>query len=170
MVRFRLVEKLNTGSNKRPRPRQRNGSLDDLLWLHRSSNPAAGNNIESLDQDNLDSKTFAELFKKNYARLDPQDMGITKEQLSKFIMRPDNFSKDEYVMLMLLAKYFDTIANLDDAPEFKTKITSLDKEVLCQFLIHGNLSMAELYRWRLLCSAPAEDIDREPPPLSSHPA
>jgi hypothetical protein len=135
--------------------------------LHRSSSPASGAGVQSLEHDKLDSKVFAELFKKNYARLDPQDKGISKEQLSKFITRPDNFSQDEYVMLLTLAKYFDTIANLDDAPEFKTKITALDKEVLCQFLIFGNLSMAELHRWRLLCNEPADDIERELPPLSS---
>jgi hypothetical protein len=159
---------LTSVSNKRPRPGQRVGALDDVLWLHRSSSPNIGQSVESLEQDNLDSKTFAELFKKNYVRLDPQNSGISKEQLSKFIMRPDNFTKDEYVMLMLVAKYFDTIANLDDAPDSRTKITALDAEVLGQFLIHGNLSMAELHRWRMLCSSPADDTEREPPPLASH--
>lgn len=155
--------------NRRPggRPGQGHGSLDDLLWLHKSSGPADGDHIESLAQETLDSQTFAQLLQQNFAKLDPAGQGISKEHLGKLIMRPDTFTQDEYVMLLLMAKYFDTIANLvDDEPGVQTVITGLDKEVLCQFLVHGKLSLAELHRWRLLCMAPQEDTAREGPPLS----
>jgi hypothetical protein len=159
---------MTAGKNRNPRTVQGHGSLDDLLWLHKTSAPTSADHVESLTQETLDSETFARLFVKTYPRLDPKDQGLSKEHLGKLIMRPDIFTHDEYVMLLMLAKYFDTIANLvDDEPGPQKTITPMDREVLCQFLVHGKLSLAELHRWRLLCMAPAEDSDREGPPLTS---
>jgi len=137
------------------------GSLDDLLYLHKASGPDDYDHIESLAQDTLDSATFVDLFNKNFARLDSTHQGITKEQLGKLIMRPDIFGQDEYVMLLLLAKYFDCIANLVDGD--KTRITPLHKEVLTQFLVHGKLTLAELARWTMLCVDPTDGASDLPP-------
>ncbi|MFN8550365.1 MAG: hypothetical protein U0103_02655 [Candidatus Obscuribacterales bacterium] len=157
---------MTAGKNRNPRNAQGHGSLDDLLWLHKASAPTTVEHVESLEQETLDSEAFARIFIQTYPRLDPKNQGLTKEHLSKLIMRPDAFSHDEYVMLVMLAKYFDTIANLvDDEPGPQTMITPMDKEVLCQFLVHGKLSLAELHRWRLLCQAPKEE-PFEGPPLS----
>ncbi len=158
---------MTAGKNRNPRSVQGHGSLDDLLWLHKASAPTTVEHVESLEQESLDSESFARIFIQTYPRLDPKNQGLTKEHLSKLIMRPDVFSHEEYVMLMMLAKYFDTISNLvDDEPGPQTMITPMDREVLCQFLVHGKLSLAELHRWRLLCMAPKEDPEFEGPPLS----
>ncbi len=158
---------MTAGKNRNPRSVQGHGSLDDLLWLHKAGAPTTAEHVESLEQESLDSETFARIFIQTYPRLDPKDQGLSKEHLGKLIMRPDVFSHDEYVMLIMLAKYFDTIANLvDDEPGPQTMITPMDREVLCQFLVHGKLSLAELHRWRLLCMAPKEDKELEGPPLS----
>lgn len=159
---------MTAGKNRNPRSVQGHGSLDDLLWLHKASAPTADEGqVQSLEQESLDSESFARIFIQTYPRLDPKNQGLTKEHLGKLIMRPDVFSHEEYVMLMMLAKYFDTIANLvDDEPGPQTMITPMDREVLCQFLVHGKLSLPELHRWRLLCMAPKEDVEFEGPPLS----
>lgn len=158
---------MTAGKNRNPRSGQGHGSLDDLLWLHKASAPAGTEEVHSLEQEMLDSETFARLLVQTYPRLDPKNIGLTKEHLGKLIMRPDTFSRDEHVMLLMLAKYFDTIANLvDDEPGPQVTITAMDREVLCQFLIHGKLSLAELHRWRLLCMKPKDDIEVEGPPLS----
>lgn len=158
---------MTAGKNRNPRSVPGHGSLDDLLWLHKASAPTTVEHVESLEQESLDSESFARIFIQTYPRLDPKNQGLTKEHLSKLIMRPDVFSHEEYVMLMMLAKYFDTISNLvDDEPGPQTMITPMDREVLCQFLVHGKLSLAELHRWRLLCMAPKEDPEIEGPPLS----
>lgn len=159
---------MTAGKNRNPRSVQGHGNLDDLLWLHKASAPTADEGqVQSLEQESLDSESFARIFIQTYPRLDPKNQGLTKEQLTKMIMRPDVFSHEEYVMLMMLAKYFDTIANLvDDEPGPQTMITPMDREVLCQFLVHGKLSLPELHRWRLLCMAPKEDVEFEGPPLS----
>lgn len=170
-----IWNKTNNGSMPMPVPQNRNprqpnrrpstpahGNLDDLLWLHKSSGPSDYDHIESLAQDTLDSQTFADLFNKTFPRLDPENRGITKEHLGKLIMRPDIFANDEYVMLLLLAKYYDTISNLVDGDTHR--ITSLHKEVLSTFLIHGKLTLAELARWRMLGSESLDSGDL--PPLS----
>jgi hypothetical protein len=159
---------MTAGKNRNPRTGQGHGSLDDLLWLHKTSAPTSAEHVESLTEETLDSEKFARLFIQTYPRLDPKDQGLSKEHLGKLIMRPDAFTHDEYLMLLMVAKYFDTIANLvDDEPGPQTLITPVDREVLCQFLIHGKLSLPELHRWRLLCMAPKkEDAEIEGPPLS----
>ena len=152
----------NVGSGKRA---PAHGSLDDLLYLHKAGSDDY-DHIESLAQDTLDSETFANLFDKSYSKLDPNNQGLTKVQLGKLIMRPDIFTKDEYCMLLLLAKYFDTVASLVVDGD-KTRITPLHKEVLNQFLVHGKLTLAELARWTMLCVDPNEDSASSLPPLSA---
>jgi hypothetical protein len=156
------VQQNRNPGNAKKRPLH--GSLDDLLYLHKASGPEDYDHIESLASDTLDSATFADLFNKSFSKLDPQHQGITQVHLGKLIMRPDMFGQDEYVMLLLLAKYFDTIANLVDGD--KSRITHLHKEVLNQFLVHGKLTLAELARWTMLCVDPNESAPSALPPLS----
>lgn len=161
---------MTAGKHRNSRGTQGHGSLDDLLWLHKASGPTPVEEVQSLEQETLDSETFAKLFIQTYPKLDPRDQGLTKEHLGKLIMRPDIFTNDEYNMLLMLAKYFDTVSNLvDDEEGPQTMITPMDKEVLCQFLVHGKLSLPELHRWRLLCMQPKEDPGMEGPPLTSAP-
>ncbi|HEY9712234.1 MAG TPA: hypothetical protein V6C72_02115 [Chroococcales cyanobacterium] len=143
------------------------GSLNDLLYLHKAGAPTTVDAISSLNNDELDPKTFATLLNKNFARLDPSGRGLTEEALSKLIMKPDQFAQDEYAMLVLLAKYFSTIANMcQDQPGKQTVITHMDKDVLCQFLLYGNMSLAELHRWCVLSATPVDEAG-PPPPLST---
>ncbi|HEY9679882.1 MAG TPA: hypothetical protein V6C76_17900 [Drouetiella sp.] len=162
---------MTVGKNRNPRASQQgHGSLDDLLWLHKASAPTSADEVHALEEDKLSSESFAKLFMQAYPRLDPQKQGLTKEHLGKLIMRPQAFNHDEYNMLVMLAKYFDTIANLvdDDKPGASKAITPMDSEVLFQFLLHGKMSLAELHRWRLLCTSPTkDDAEVAGPPLSS---
>lgn len=141
-------------------------ALEDVLWLVRG-----GSEVSPVDSAGceLDGEKFAELLKRNFKRLDPTGTAITKEHLAKALMKPDQLNEDEWVMLQLLAKYFDTIANMcEDEPGPQTVITSLDSDVLCQFLVHSKLSLSELHQWRK--NAEREKLDAAdfppPPPLS----
>lgn len=97
----------------------------------------------------LDGMTVAKLLEKNFARLDPNGNGITREELAQALLSKGSYSNDEYAMLQLIGKYFDTIANMaEDEVGPQSVITSLDKDVLNQFLAHSNLSLSELHTWR----------------------
>lgn len=144
-------------------------ALEDVLWLVRGGSEECP--LDAVARDEIAGEKFADLLKKNFKKLDPTGTAISKEHLAKALMKPDQFSDDEYVMLQLLAKYFDTIANMcDDEPGPQTVITSLDSDVLCEFLIHSNLSLPELHKWRKNAekedTARADATDLPPPPLS----
>lgn len=97
----------------------------------------------------LDGKRLAELLDKNFDHLDPNHDGITREELAQALLVPQSYSEDEYAMLQLLGYYFDTIANMvQDEEGPQTVITRLDKDVLNQFLLYGNLNLEELHKWR----------------------
>lgn len=97
----------------------------------------------------LDGATVAKLLEKNFSRLDPNGNGITREELAQALLSQGSYSKDEYAMLQLIGKYFDTIANMcEDEQGPQSVITSLDKDVLNQFLIYSNLSLSDLHKWR----------------------
>ena len=101
------------------------------------------------DIDPLDGATVATLLDKNFAKLDPNGNGITKEELAQALLTPTRFTADEYVMLKLVGKYFDTIANMcEDESGSQTVITSMDKDVLNQFLLNSKLSLSDLHKWR----------------------
>lgn len=160
-------------SHDPPQPQQKKRlaakeALEDVLWLVRGGSEdcpvdAAGGE--------LDGEKFAELLRKNFKRLDPTGTAITKEHLAKALMKPDQFSEDEWVMLQLLAKYFDTIANMcEDEPGPQTVITSLDSDVLCEFLVHSKLSLPQLHEWRKNAEKEKSVVDQSlvpPPPMSS---
>jgi len=97
----------------------------------------------------LDGATVAKLLEKNFSRLDPNGNGITREELAQALLSKGSYTSDEYAMLQLIGKYFDTIANMcDDEVGPQSVITSLDKDVLNQFLVHSNLSLSDLHKWR----------------------
>jgi hypothetical protein len=73
------------------------------------------------------------------------------------------------VMLQLLGKYFQTIADLsDDEPgDEDTVISRADKEVLSQFLLYSKVTLAELHHWQCAEKKAQEDQLPGPPPLST---
>ncbi|HMO23396.1 MAG TPA: hypothetical protein PKC98_20735, partial [Candidatus Melainabacteria bacterium] len=78
---------------------------------------------------------------------------------------PQAFTTDEYEMLRLITKYFDTIINMSDDEEGEeTKISRADLLVLEQFLVHSKMTLKELHSWCSIANKPADDIG--PPPLS----
>lgn len=81
------------------------------------------------------------------------------------LMNPQAFTTDEYEMLRLITKYFDTIINMSDDEEGEeTKISRADLLVLEQFLVHSKMTLKELHSWCSIANQPADDIG--PPPLS----
>lgn len=103
----------------------------------------------------LDGRTLALLLAKNFERLDNGRDGITKEDITAAMLMKQQFSDNEYLMLQLMGRYFDTMANMsDDEAGKETVITSLDIEVLNQFLVHSNLSLEELHSWRAQAADP----------------
>ena len=103
----------------------------------------------SVGEDTMDGAHLASLLELNFAKLDPNKNGITKEELAKALLTPWEFSVDEYTMLKLLGKYFDTIIHMsDDEQGPETRITEMDKDVLIQFLRYGGLTLKQLQVWR----------------------
>ena len=91
---------------------------------------------------------LVELLNRNFTKLDPSNMGISRAKLADALSKPKNFSPDEYWMLYLISKYFRTIADLsDDEPGPDSVISVADKEVLAQFLVHGRMTMEQLHQW-----------------------
>ncbi|MBX9692631.1 MAG: hypothetical protein K2Z81_09625 [Cyanobacteria bacterium] len=126
---------------------------------------------ESEKSDNPESKNYldgpsvVDLLKKNFSRLDPNSDGISREELMAALLAPDSFEEDEYEMLRLVAKYFDTIINLaDDEDGEELRITQLDLMVLEQFFVHGKMTLKELHKWNTLQKTVADEVG--PPPLS----
>src|SRR5690606_4798854 len=112
-------------------------ALNDIRWLiHGNQQPA-----EDVDDDGetyLDGPPIVGLLDKNFKRLAPDEDGITREELLRALMNPQAFTPDEYEMLRLLVKYFDTIINMSvDEEGEETKITRADLLVLEQFLVHS---------------------------------
>ncbi len=97
----------------------------------------------------LTGKRLAVLLLKNFKTLDPDDNGITREEIATALLKRDRFSGEEYLMLQVIARYFDTIANMSDDEEGKeTVITKTDMKVLNQFLLYSNLDIEQLDQWR----------------------
>src|SRR5579885_3034477 len=118
-------------------------ALNDIRWLIHG-NEAAPDEEESY----LDGATICALLAKNFSRLDPNNDGITREELLIALMNPQAFTPDEYEMLRLLTKYFETIINLsEDEIGGETKISRYDMMVLEQFLVHSKMSLKELHTW-----------------------
>lgn len=92
---------------------------------------------------------LAELLERNFSRLDPNQDGISRDELYDALNRKEDFSESEYAMLQLLGKYFHTIVNMsDDEQGPETRISETDRDVLCQFLRHSQLTLEDLSKWQ----------------------
>ncbi|MBY0358050.1 MAG: hypothetical protein K2W82_08625 [Candidatus Obscuribacterales bacterium] len=128
------------------------------------SHPDQGPDDET--ESAMDGAKLIELLNKNFKRLAKSNDGITRGELTIALTNPHDFTQDEYVMLQLMAKYFDTIVNLSDDEEGEeTKITELDAQVLAQFIVDGKLSLKSLRYWCSMTGGPENNIPT-PPPLT----
>jgi hypothetical protein len=109
----------------------------------------------TVGEDTMDGAHLASLLEMNFSKLDPNNNGITKEELAKAMLTPWEYSVDEYTMLKLLGKYFDTIIHMsDDEQGPETVITEMDKDVLIQFLRFGGMTLKQLQVWRSADNTP----------------
>jgi hypothetical protein len=123
-------------------------AFEDVLGGLRASEQEP-ESVSTVGEDTMDGAHLATLLEQNFAKLDPDKDGITKEELVKAMLTPWEFSVDEYTMLKLLGKYFDTIIHMsDDEPGPETRITEMDKDVLIQFLRYGGMTLKQLQIWR----------------------
>ena len=96
----------------------------------------------------FDNDTFIELLDESFRTLDPDNNGISRSELMTALVKPEKFSRDQYVMISLAAKYFDLIVNMsDDEPGEETVITRQDQALLANSLKESKLNLAELHRW-----------------------
>lgn len=149
-------------SNEDNREKAAKAALNDIRWLLQGEEETG-----ELDDDEtyLDGPTIVRLLEENFERLDPNNNGIEREELMTALMNPQAFTTDEYEMLRLITKYFDTIINMSDDEEGEeTKISRADLLVLEQFLVHSKMTLKELHSWCSIANKPADDIG--PPPLS----
>lgn len=143
-------------------------AVRDLVWLvgGTTEDAKANEHFESVEEE-LSGEKLAELLDKNFKRLDPNGNGISQVEIAAALMTPKVFSIDEYAMLKLVARYFDTIINLSDDEEgAETVLTRTDAQVLTQFLVHSKLKLSELRRWIAIADGTATEQDIGPPPMS----
>jgi hypothetical protein len=141
-------------SNSTRRHRAAEVTFEDILGDLRRPDPGF-TKATSVGEDSMDGLHLATLLEKNFSRLDPDNNGITREEIAHALLAPWSWSADEFCMLKLLGKYFDTIIHMsDDEAGPETRITLMDKDVLCQFLTYGGLSLAQLQAWRSLDTSP----------------
>jgi hypothetical protein len=153
-------------SNKREEAAQQ--ALADIRWLlHGTKQEQLAVPLEEDDDTQLDGQTIISLLEKNFQRLDPNGDGISREEIMVALMNPQAFTPDEYEVLRLVTKYFDTIINLsEDEDGGETKISRYDMLVLEQFLVHSNMSLKELHAWCCMSKGYGGGGEIGPPPLS----
>ncbi|MBX9669306.1 MAG: hypothetical protein K2X93_16900, partial [Candidatus Obscuribacterales bacterium] len=135
-------------------------ALADIRWLLKSSHHDTTEDPSGSGESYLDGPQIAELLERNFQRLDPDNNGLTRDELTSAMTHPASFSKDEYEMLRLVTKYFDTIINMsDDEDGEELKISRMDMVVLNQFLIHGTMTLKELSRW---CNSVEQEVGLPP--------
>jgi len=149
--------------NERKRRTAANDTLEEVMRILRASGTHLGT-----DPDTLDGKVLVQLLQRNFDRLDENgDGSISRDEIANALAKPFEFSQDEYAMLMLLGKYFHTIADLsDDEPGPDTVISRQDAEVLGQFLLYSKLTLADLQHWLAGEQKRIDGNVPEPPPLS----
>lgn len=147
-------------------------AMADIRWLIQGTEQgtlASAAPTDDDDETHLDGKTIVTLLEKNFARLDPNNDGISREEIMVALMNPQAFSPEEYEVLRLVTKYFDTIINLsEDEDGGETKISRYDMLVLEQFLVHSNMTLKQLHEWCAMSKAPGGGGEGTigPPPLS----
>lgn len=145
-------------------------AMADIRWLIQGTEQGNLSTPSPDDEEtHLDGPTIIALLEKNFARLDPNNDGISREEIMVALMNPQAFSPEEYEVLRLVTKYFDTIINLsEDEEEGETKISRYDMLVLEQFLVHSNMTLKQLHEWCTKGKAPGSASEGEigPPPLS----
>lgn len=130
-------------------------AFEDVLGNLRVQGKEVSNKASDAGEDTMDGAHLASLLEQNFARLDPNKNGITREELAKAMLTPWEFSVDEYTMLKLLGKYFDTIIHMsDDEKGPETKITEMDRDVLIQFLRYSGMTLKQLQIWRTADDTP----------------
>jgi len=120
-------------------------ALADVVFLLRSDPE-----VQAYEQrdGNFDNGTFIKLLDESFRTLDPDNNGISRSELMTALVKPEKFSRDQYVMITLAAKYFDLIVNMsDDQPGEETVITRTDQALLAKALQESKLNLAELHRW-----------------------
>jgi hypothetical protein len=126
-------------------------AFDDIITKARDdkSSPLSKTN------DNIDTRRtmrgvqLEKLLNKNFAKLDPDNNGITRDELAQALLSPWGFSEEDFTLIRLIQKYFDTIANMvDEEPGSDSRITKHDIEVLNQFLTYSDLDLQTLALWR----------------------
>ena len=138
-------------------------ALEDIRHLLKSSESA----VEASGMNPaINKEQLVNLLNSNFSKLDPNDDGISREELLHALSHPDSYSADECEMLRLIAKYFDTIINLSDDEEGEElRISKMDAKVLEQFLLSSNLTIQELHMWCNLGDDPSQITG--PPPLGN---
>lgn len=139
-------------------------ALNDIRWLLHGEEE---DDEPDAEETYLDGPTIIALLEHNFERLDPNNDGIDREELMKALMNPQSFTADEYEMLRLITKYFDTIINMSEDEEGEeTRITRADLTVLEQFLVHSKMTLKELHSWCTIAAAASVADEIGPPPLS----
>lgn len=136
-------------------------ALHDIRTLLGNAKVGSGDS----DESSMDNRELIELLMSNFSKLDPNNDGISRQELLYALTNSEPFSLKECEMLRLIAKYFDTIINLsDDEDGEELKISRKDAEVLSQFLLSSNMTIVELHQWCQYSDEPGNFIT--PPPLS----
>jgi hypothetical protein len=142
--------------------RQRAAKLafDDIMAIAKddSSSPLSKTDDNVDTQRTMRGVHLARLLEKNFDKLDPDNDGITRDELAQALLSPWGFTEEDFALIRLMQKYFDTIANMvDEEPGSDTRITRQDKEVLNQFLIYSDLDLKTIALWRA-----ADDPEQTP--------
>ncbi len=136
--------------------------INDMLHFSSKTSIPDGD-LEKVQVESMDSKLLATLIEKNFKRIDLNGDGISRKELALALSSPKYFTNEEFMMLRLISKYFDSIASLcdDQAEGEKLRITKLDKDVLVQFLQFSNMTLQDIHNWLAL-----HERSVTPPPSS----
>ena len=117
--------------------------LKDVVWLLGGTKEDRALENYRNPEEELPGKQLVDLLYQTFATLDPDNNGISRAEMTAALVQPNLFSADQYAMLKLVAKYFDTIINLaDDEPLDETVITKTDAQVLGQFLQNSDFKLS----------------------------
>lgn len=144
-------------------------AVRDLVWLIGGTTEETRpyEQYEQIENE-LDPAQLSNLLDRNFNKLDADNNGISRAEIAAALMNPSEFSVDEYAMLKLVAKYFDTIIKLsDDEAGAETVITRADAETLAKSLVQSKMKLSELHRSIVLADGTATEQDIGPPPMSN---